>query len=156
MTDRIYSNQSSTLFSTFYLTQMLVCRPLIPSTYPTSPAEPISPQDSPPIQPALDPAIVICIEAAKSCASMVDFQLRQGLPHYHPPNIINVSYICAGIFLLVGWNLKVQEKASRNRGTQDLKPPLAQRVEENIAQAKIFIQALEALKHRWEVVDSLL
>lgn len=155
MTNRVYSNQSSTLFSTFYLTQMLVCRPLIPSTHPTSAAEPISPRDSSPIQPALDPAIV-CIEAAKSCASMVDCQLRQGLWHYHPPNIINVSYICAGIFLLVGWNLKVQEKASRNRGTQDLKPPLAQRVEEHIAHAKTFVRALEALKPRWEVVDSLL
>lgn len=108
------------------------------------------------MQPALDPAIVICMEAAKSCASMVDFQLRQGLRYYHPPNIINVSYICAGIFLLAGWNLKVQEKAFRNRGTQDMKPPLTQRVEENIAQAKIFVRALEALKHRWEVVDSLL
>ena len=37
-----------------------------------------------------------------------------------------------------------------------MKPPLTQRVEENIAQAKIFVRALEALKHRWEVVDSLL
>jgi hypothetical protein len=96
------------------------------------------------------------MEAAKSCASMVDFQLRQGLQHYHPPNIINVSYICAGIFLLVGWNLKVQEKAFRNGGTQALKPSVTQRVEESIAQAKIFVRVLEALKHRWEIVDSFL
>ncbi|KIM40075.1 hypothetical protein M413DRAFT_73918 [Hebeloma cylindrosporum] len=156
MTDQVYSSQSSTLFSTFYLTQMLVYRPLIPSAYPAPPAEPTSPQDCSLIQPAFDPAIVICMEAAKSCANMVEFQLHQGLRHYHPPNIINVSYLCAGIFLLVGWNLKVQEKDFRNKGTQDLKPPLAQRIEENIAQAKIFIRALEALKPRWEVVDSML
>jgi len=106
----------------------------------------MTPRDSSSIQPALDSAIVLCMEAAKSCASIADFQLRQGLRHYHLPNVINVSYICARIFLLVGWNLKIQEKDFRNRGTQDLNPhlPLAQRVEENIAQAEIFIRALEA------------
>ena len=101
-------------------------------------------------------AILICTDAARSCARIVEVQLREGLNNFHMPCVINVAYVCAGLLSYRIWNLKVREKGQRYGCAQDVKPPIAQRVEDHMADAHIFIRALEQAKHRWDVVDSML
>ncbi|KAF8973212.1 fungal-specific transcription factor domain-containing protein [Flammula alnicola] len=160
MDNPVFFHQSASLFTLYHLTQMLVYRPLIAmSPSPPTPTESnfINHADSAPLIPALaDPAIIICTEAARSCARIVEAELRHGIRKFYIPSIINVSYICAGLFLVHAWNLKVQEKEFRKRGIPDIKPPLANRIEQGIMDAKIFLRALEEVKPRWDIVDMLL
>jgi hypothetical protein len=103
-----------------------------------------------------DPAILICTDAARSCARIVEVQLRDGLNNFHIPSVINTSYVCAGLLSYMIWNLKAQEKAQRSECSQDVKPPIAQRIEDHMADIHIFMKALEQAKLGWDVVDSML
>ncbi|KDR75839.1 hypothetical protein GALMADRAFT_68653, partial [Galerina marginata CBS 339.88] len=148
----VFSAQSATLFSTFYLTRMLVHRPLIAPSPPNSPFE----KGSEVAVSMSDPAILICSEAASACARIVEFQLQHGIHDFNVPNIIGVSHASAALLLLSAWKLKVQERDLRRKDVADIKPPLAQRIEQKVADIKIFLHALEELRPRWEAVDTLL
>ncbi|KAF8161144.1 fungal-specific transcription factor domain-containing protein [Crassisporium funariophilum] len=153
------SNQSTTIYTTYYLTQMLIHRPLIASAAsppPTPAGNPYPSNFPPPVSPLPNPAIVVCTNAARSCARIVEILLQRGTDFFHVPNIINVAYVCAGSLLLSVWNMKGLEKDLRDRGLPDIKPPLAQVIEEQLADAKIFLRALELVRPRWDVVDLLL
>ena len=153
------SIQSATLFTFYYLTLMLIHRPLITTSPPSPSAMPHKPHPSelpPPVLSDASPTILICTDAARSCARIVEVQLRDGLNNFHIPSVINVAYVCAGLLSYVIWNLKVQEKAQRSECSQDVKPPITQRIEDHITDARIFMRALEQAKPHWNIVDSML
>ena len=152
------SVQSATLHVSYYLTLMLIYRPLITTSPPSSsiPHKPYPPELSPPIFPDANSAILICTNAARSCARIVEVQLRDGVNNSYIPSVINIAYVCAGFLSYMIWNLKAQEKALRSECSRDVKPPIAQSIEEHMADAHIFVTALEKTKLRWDIVDSML
>ena len=153
------SIQSATLLVSYYLTRMLIYRPLITMPPPSSsiiPHKPYPSELSPPMLPDANPAILICTDAARSCARIVEVQLRYGLNNFYIPSVINIAYVCAGLLSYMIWNLKAQEKAQRSEYSRDVKPPIAQRIKDHMADVHIFMKALEQAKLRWDVVDSML
>jgi hypothetical protein len=146
------SIQSTTLFIFYYITLMLIHRPLITTSPPSStmPHKPHPSVLSPPMLSDANSAIHICTDSARSCARIVEAQLRDGLDNFHMPSVINVAYVCAGLLSYIIWNLKVQEKAQRSE------PPITQRIEDHMADVHIFMRALEQAKPRWNIVDSML
>jgi hypothetical protein len=150
---------SAALFTAYYLTLMLIYRPLITTSPPspsTMPHKPHPSELSPPPTLSANPAILICTDAARSCARIVEVQLRDGLNNFYIPGVISVAYVGAGLLLYIIWNLKVQEKAQRSECSQDVKLPITQKIEDHLADAHIFMRALEHAKPRWNIVDSML
>ncbi|KAK0460990.1 fungal-specific transcription factor domain-containing protein [Desarmillaria tabescens] len=142
----IYSNLSATLYTTYYLTQMLIYRPFIPSpaAYDGRPSNSTS---SFPF-----PALAICTNAAKSCAHIVEEQMLRGI--WNIPNLISVSHISCGMLLVGIWDLKAKERAQLANGVEDIKPPLVQALEPLIKDISIFLKALEWAAPRYETVES--
>ena len=153
------SIQSTTLLVSYYITLMLIYRPLITVSPPSSsitPHQPYPSELSLPMLPDANPAILICTDAARSCARIVEVQLRDGLNNFYIPSVINIAYVCGGLLSYMIWYLKAQEKAQRSGCSRDVKPPIAQKIEDHMADVQIFMKALEQIKHRWDVVDSML
>ena len=134
---------------------MLIYRPLIIMSPPSSSIMPHKPYPSPTF-PDANPAILICTDAARSCARIVEVQLRDGVNNFYIPSVINIAYVCAGLLSYIIWNLKAQEKAQRCESSRDVKPPIAQSIEDHMADAHIFVRALEQARLRWDIVDSML
>jgi hypothetical protein len=153
------SVQSATLYVSYYLTLMLIYRPLITMSPPSSstiPHQPYPSELSPPMFPDTNSTILICTNAARSCARIVEVQLRDGMNNFYIPSVINIAYVCAGFLSYMIWNMKAQEKAQRSECSRDVKPPIAQSIEDHMADAHIFMRALEQTKLRWDIVDSML
>lgn len=131
---------------------MLIWRPLITKV----PSDPQGTAKSRPIPFFSDPAIIHCTEAARDCVRIVEVQLRLGIDSFYIPGTITISYVCAGLLLLNAWNQKIWAKESGKYAMPDLKPPLASHIERDIATVKTFMCALEAVKERWDIVDTLL
>jgi len=149
------SNQSANLNLAYYLILMLIYRPLISMS--SSSIMPHKPSElSPPVLPDANSAIVICTDAARSCARIVEVQLRDGLNYFHTPTVINIAYACAGLLSYMIWNLKAQEISQRSEVSRDVKPPIAQIIEDHMADVHIFMRVLEQAKLRWDIVDSML
>jgi hypothetical protein len=106
--------------------------------------------------PDTNSTILICTNAARSCARIVEVQLRDGMNNFYIPSVINIAYVCAGFLSYMIWNMKAQEKAQRSECSRDVKPPIAQSIEDHMADAHIFMRALEQTKLRWDIVDSML
>jgi hypothetical protein len=153
------SIQSTTLLASYYITLMLIYRPLITVSPPSSSITPNKPYPSElslPMLPDANSAILICTDAARSCARIIEVQLRDGLNNFYIPGVINIAYVCGGLLSYMIWNLKAQEKAQRSDCSRDVKPPIAQKIEDHMADIHIFMKALEQAKLRWDVVDSML
>ena len=153
------SVQSATLHISYYLTLMLIYRPLItmsppPSTIISLKEDPS--ELSPPTFPDANPAILICTNAAGSCARIVEVMLRDDVNKFYIPSVVNIAYVCAGFLSYMIWNLKAQEKAQRSECSGDVKPPVARSIEDHMADVHIFVRALEQTKLRWDIVDSML
>jgi len=144
MENHVFANQSATIYTAYYLTQILIHRPFI-----RPPSHPL-PNDglqghAHTTDDTLCPALDVCTNAAKSCARIVEKQLQRGLSNI--PNLISVAHICAAILLVNVWNLKAEEKA---KSAEDVKPPLAQTIEVLMNDVYIFMRALEGVGSRWE------
>ncbi|KAK0486088.1 fungal-specific transcription factor domain-containing protein [Armillaria novae-zelandiae] len=144
----IYSNLSATLYSIYYLTQMLIYRPFIPSPAACD-GRPSNSTSSFPF-----PALAICTNAAKSCAHIVEEQMLRGL--WNVPNLIAISHISCGMLLVGVWDLKAKEKARLANGAEDIKPPLVQALEPLMKDIAIFLKALEWAAPYYETVEPII
>ncbi|PBK81933.1 hypothetical protein ARMGADRAFT_976134 [Armillaria gallica] len=144
----IYSNLSATLYTTYYLTQMLIYRPFIPSPAACD-GRPSNSTSSFPF-----PALAICTNAAKSCAHIVEEQMLRGL--WNILNLISISHISCGMLLVGVWDLKAKEKARLANGAEDIKPPLVQALEPLMKDIAIFLKALEWAAPRYETVEPIM
>lgn len=145
----VVTNQAATLFTTYYLTQMLIYRPFILAPVKHPAVSHGSPQTCSSLSFR---ALNICTSAAKSCARIVEEQMQRG--YSNVPNLIGVAPISAAILLVSIWGLKA--KAQLEQVAEDIKPPIAHTIETLMADVSIFIRALEWALPRWAQVPSLL
>jgi hypothetical protein len=139
MDNDAFGNQSATMFSTYHLLLILVHRPF---SMPRSQAEGF---ESP------FPSAAICLNAARSCARIVDGQRRRGFSN--APILIHSSNICAAVLMAHIWDLKAKQKAGV---AADIKPPIQVTIDELIADVDIFIKALEWAAVKWEIAGQAL
>ncbi|KAJ3517259.1 hypothetical protein NLJ89_g629 [Agrocybe chaxingu] len=156
--DSKLANEAASLAMIFHVVQILVYRPLIaPTSLRASSKPPLSELSASPLSIISDPAVEKCLQAAHACARIVEVQLRQGIANFFIPGVINASYVSAAMLLWHAWNLKVREGLMVKAGLDvDVKPPIAQRVEEDLEDAKVFMAALEEVRTRWDAVDLFL
>ncbi|KAJ6586991.1 fungal-specific transcription factor domain-containing protein [Mycena vulgaris] len=141
--DNELSNQSATLYTTYYLAEMLMYRAFIPPV-----ATPNSPAPQPPHISASFPALAFSINAARSSARIVEIQLARGWTNV--PTLVAVSQLSAGILTLGVWDAKARQQ----RESEDIKPPLALAIAPMMDDIGIFIGALEWAESRWENVTA--
>lgn len=145
--NEIFSTQASTLYTTYYLVQLLIYRPFIP--FPAISNDPSRPRVSPIAYPDFPfPAQAICVNAAKSCARIVDAQMKRGF--FNIPNLIAVSHISAAMLLTTVWDLKAKERASQTSLSEDIKPQYIQMIQTLLEDVALFMKALEYTEMRWE------
>jgi hypothetical protein len=94
------------------------------------------------------PAQAICINAAKSCARIVDAQLTRGVFNF--PNLIAVSYISAALLLANVWDLKSKERTGQSGHLEDVKPQHVQMIQTLLEDVTVFMKALEYAELRWD------
>ncbi|RDB25367.1 Activator of stress genes 1 [Hypsizygus marmoreus] len=137
---------AATLRAFYHLVELLIYRPFIPSPSGSD----ISSLHGFRRYPAMD----ICVEAARSCARIVEVQTQQTILQH---SIMTYSsQFCAGILLMKIWDLKRQERILHSQGVEDIKPPLVQQIEPLMTDVNTFIRALEWSEPRWKFVTSFL
>ncbi|KAF7361833.1 Zn(2)-C6 fungal-type domain-containing protein [Mycena venus] len=144
--DEEFSNQSASLYTTYYLAEMLMYRAFIPPV--ASPSAPVSPV---PHISASFPALVFCINAARSSARIMEPQVARGWTN--TPILIAVAQLSAAILTLGVWDAKAKQD---QEFAEDVKPPIAHTIASLMDDIGIFIHALELAEPRWENVAHLL
>ncbi|KAG9316662.1 fungal-specific transcription factor domain-containing protein [Chiua virens] len=128
--DPLFSQQSATLYITYYLIQIIIYRPFyrrLSTLLQTSPH-------------------------ILTCPSPV---LDRGYSNI--PTLISGSHVCAAILLMNFWDLKWQERnLMRCDAFADVKSPLALAMAELLEDISVFIEALEAVKPRWRNAEMYL
>ena len=132
--DHVFANQSATLFVTYYIVQLLIYRPFLPSP------QPHDPQPDAPF-----PAVAICVNATKACLKILETQLAAGMTDI--PVAISASQLSAALLVQQIWRLKAQ--AQQVEAPQDVKPVPGQTIPELLSDVKKFIDILEASSVRW-------
>ncbi|KAF9012382.1 hypothetical protein BDQ17DRAFT_1387125 [Cyathus striatus] len=127
MHDPIFAGQSATVFTAYYLTEILIYRPFIPN-------QRVSSSNIPPFSYS---AFDVCIKAARASARITKVEMERGLSNV--PNTIAI------------W-----EKTQPLNESKDTKPPLAHQIDGLTNDVKIFVNALEYARPRWSIVQSYL
>ncbi|KAJ6499234.1 fungal-specific transcription factor domain-containing protein [Mycena sanguinolenta] len=140
------SNQSASLYISYYLAEMLLYRAFIPPI--ASPSAPVSPV---PHISVPFPALAYCINAARSSARIIEVQLTRGWTN--TPILIAVSQLSAAMLTLGVWDAKAKQE---QESAEDVKPPLAHTIASLMDDTGVFIRALELVEPRWENVARLL
>ncbi|KAJ6593970.1 fungal-specific transcription factor domain-containing protein [Mycena capillaripes] len=144
--DEEFSNQSASLYTTYYLAEMLMYRAFIPPVQSASSPVPPVPHIS-----GSFPALAFCINAARSSARIVQVQVARGWANI--PILIAVSQLSAAILTLGVWEYKARQE---QEFIEDVKPPLAQTIATLMDDIGVFIGALESVQSRWENVPNLI
>ncbi|KAL0956545.1 hypothetical protein HGRIS_002685 [Hohenbuehelia grisea] len=149
--DPIFANQSVSLYTTYYMTQILIYRPFlaaISSSPPTSGSA--SPnRDSPAL------ALAICTQAARSCARILEDQMPKGVSSVQ--NLINASHICAASLSVKVWDIKKGEQGLSAVSTAPLQPGQPEpSIPELMSDINFFISALQWAESRWEIASYFL
>jgi hypothetical protein len=134
--DHIFANQSATLFLTYYIVQLLIYRPFLPSAHLYEGHVEFS-----------LPALAICINATKACLRILEIQLAAGMTDI--PMAITASQISAALLIQHVWRLKAQETVQQTEGLQDVKTVPGQAIPDLLSDAKKFIRILEDSSVRW-------
>ncbi|KAH7914147.1 fungal-specific transcription factor domain-containing protein [Hygrophoropsis aurantiaca] len=146
--DPLFANQAATLYTTYYLIQIIVYRPFLPVSLRSLANRP--PHSNMPV-----PCIAICVNAGKCCARILRTQIQRGLSN--TPNLICASHMCAAILLMNFWDLKWQERNYLQSGPlEDVKPPLAMAMAELLEDVSVFTNVLEQAKPRWRNAEMYL
>lgn len=145
----LFTAQAAALWMLYYTVRILIYRPFISFSTgaPYSPSE--NDASSFPY-----PAMEICVEAARSCARIVEAVAERGLSNV--PALMNIAHISATMLLVKVWDLKAQDKSLQAQGIEDLKPPVVQRIEPFMADVNMLIHVLERAQFRWGFVSSFL
>jgi hypothetical protein len=100
------------------------------------------------------PAMDICIEAARSCALIVDVLIEHRLSNI--PVLLHSAHLSATMLLVKVWNLKIKEKKLQAQGMEDFKPSFTQQIEPLLADVNLLLQILERAEPRWPFVSAFL
>lgn len=147
MQDVVFSTQAATLYTTYYLVQILIYKPFIQRSSVAGKAtrSRITALSNFPF-----PAASICVKAAESCARILDSQMQRGLGFV--PNCIAVAHICGAILTAEIWDLKCREKAAQ---FEDVKPP-STIIDTLTTDLSVFLKALRAVESSWEIAHIFL
>jgi hypothetical protein len=182
--DPFFFTQSAMLHTNYYLSRMHVYRHFIPAPPMFHPSSPGDREVSPPPQPAPPPfpALAICVTAARTCAKIVEAQLRKASYDYILiPALIHAACIPAATLILALWDLKAQQKVlvkiqsagiidlegkaqddvDRKSPQSDANPEgllvaLEQKMRQLASEVTMLLDALEWVRPRWECVHSIL
>lgn len=145
MENPLFANQSTTLYITYYLVQIIIYRPFLPPSLRSG--SNIAPHSKMPI-----PCIAICVNAARCCARILNIQLKRGISNFY--SLICSAHMCAAILLMNYWDLKWQERnLAKHTAGEDVKSPLTVQMDEVLQDVYIFISALKIVRPRWRNAD---
>ncbi|KDQ57491.1 hypothetical protein JAAARDRAFT_58100 [Jaapia argillacea MUCL 33604] len=145
MDNPIFANQATTIYTIYFLTQIMIYRPFIPPLLPMSGDRDTSRSTSKPMYPALS----ICNNAARSCVAIIESQLRDGVSNVSA--CINVAQMCSGIILMNVWSYLAKQKAGVVVAPpEDSKEPSAECVDMMLSDVNKFLKVLQCAAPRWE------
>lgn len=145
--DPLFSDQSATLYITYYLIQIIIYRPFLPPSLHS--VINITPHVNMPV-----PCIAICVNASKCVSRILKAHIPRGYSNI--PILIWGSHVCAAILLMNFWDLKWQERTQMRRDDsvfEGIKSPLGLAMTELLEGVSVFIEALEAVKPRWRSAE---
>ncbi|THH20422.1 hypothetical protein EW146_g919 [Bondarzewia mesenterica] len=150
MEDAIFANQSTTIYLTYNLIQILVHRAFLPPTLSRLRAL----GESQPHQSShAMTSLAIAVNAAKSGARFLEVLRRRNLSNV--PVLLAASELCAAVLCLNVWVLKAREKARRMKG---MEPSLAvsQAIDALMEDVRSLIEGLEWAVPRWASAENIL
>jgi hypothetical protein len=144
MDNKVFSNQSATLFLSYYTTQILIYRSFIPQPHSNA-SSPGHNNTSPYEYPF--PAGDICVNAAKACLRILEVQLAAGMSDI--PAAITASQVCAAILVNHLWRLKSQSKAQAAVDSLDVQNAPGKNIHEVFCDIEKFLDILGRCSVRW-------
>ena len=146
MGNHVFATQSATLFLGYYLNQILIYRPFIPSVKSDAAAKTASSRVRFPF-----PALPICLNAARTAIRIVEAEKRAGLSNV--PIIIRACQESGGILITHIWRLKTRDRSLAAQGKpMRYSGPL---IEDLIADVQKVIAILDSVGDRWPLAYSL-
>ncbi|EIW83333.1 hypothetical protein CONPUDRAFT_102063 [Coniophora puteana RWD-64-598 SS2] len=143
-TNELFANQSTLLYTTYYVIQIVIYRPFLPAHLNSSLNKP--PHTSMPI-----PSIAICVNAARCCARIMRQQLSRGMNNTY--NLFTTAHVGAAILLMHYWDMKWQERNRIKASSEDVKSPYTILMGELLDDINVFTGALEMVKNKWRIAD---
>lgn len=145
MGNRVFATQSATLLLGYYLNQILIYRPFIPSVKSDVTAK-ISSRARFPF-----PALPICVNAARNMVRILEAEGKIGFSNI--PIIIRACQEAAGILITHVWRLKTRDRAlAVERVPRRCSGPL---IADLIADVQKVIDILDDVADRWPLAYSL-
>ena len=146
MGNRVFATQSATLFLGYYLNQILIYRPFIPSVKSDAAANATSSRPK-----SLFPALPICLNAARTTIRILEAEKNAGLSNI--PVIIRACQEAGGILITHVWRLKARDRALAVKGK--LKQYSGPLVADLVTNVQKVIDILDSVSDRWPLAYSL-
>ena len=146
MDNRVFATQSATLFLGYYLNQILIYRPFIPSVKSGAAAETTHSRVRFPF-----PALPICLNAARTAIRILEAEKKTGFSNI--PIIIRACQEAGGILITHVWRLKTRDRALAVKGIpRRYSGPL---IADLVADVQKVIDILDEVCDRWPLAYSL-
>ena len=146
MGNHVFATQSATLFLGYYLNQILIYRPFIPSVKSDAAAETAPSRVRFPF-----PALPICLNAARTAIRILEAEKTAGLSNV--PIVIRACQEAGGILITHVWRLKTRDRALAAKGKpRKYSGPL---ITDLVADVQKVIDILDSVGDRWPLAYSL-
>lgn len=146
MGNRVFATQSATLFLGYYLNQILIYRPFIPSVRSDAAGKTSSSRVRFPF-----PALQICLNAARTAVRILAAEKKVGFSNI--PIIIRACQEAGGILITHVWRLKTRDRALAVEGVpRRFSGPL---IEDLVVDVHKVIYILDGVADRWPLAYSL-
>ena len=146
MGNHVFATQSATLFLGYYLNQILIYRPFIPSVKSDTAAKTATSRVRFPF-----PALPICLNAARTAIRILEAEKKAGLSNI--PIIIRACQEAGGILITHVWRLKTRDRAlMAEEKPQRYSGPL---IADLVADVQKVIDILDSVGDRWPLAYSL-
>lgn len=146
MDNRVFATQSATLFLGYYLNQILIYRPFIPSVKSDAAMKTTRSRVRFPF-----PALPICLNAARTVVRILEAEKKAGFGNV--PVIIRACQEAGGILITHVWRLKTRDRALAVKGIpRRYSGPL---IADLVADVQKVINILDGVCDRWPLAYSL-
>ena len=146
MASRAFATQSATLFLGYYLNQILIYRPFIPSVKSDAATKTTYSRVGFPF-----PALPICLNAARTAIRILEAEKKAGFSNI--PIVIRACQEAGGILITHVWRLKTRDRALAVKGIpRRYSGPL---IADLVADVQKVIDILDGVCDRWPLAYSL-
>ncbi|KAI8993102.1 fungal-specific transcription factor domain-containing protein [Trametes punicea] len=149
MEDPAFGTQAATLYTAYHLVQTLIYRPFIRIPRGSSASLPQSSRRHACSQKAL----AICVSSARACAYIHSVQMRRGM--WSINNIVHVSFVSAGIFLVHLWDL-IRQYGTQRWSSPEERSQMSQEISSVMAELGDCMARLEEISPKWELAREML